>query len=141
MPLLVNELQAKLEDVGADVSHTTVKEAKETHLESKTLKGELHDLAVRRLTRARETSTERVIALMALWSKGEHTICVSELISPRHIEKFSATCNLTFFCSSICITEEESAASSELKILKDVIRTIEVSIHRDAVDAYLGASE
>ena len=103
MPLLVNELQAKLEDVGADVSHTTVKEAKETHLESKTLKGELHDLAVRRLTRARETSTERVIALMALWSKGEHTICVSELISPRHIEKFSATCNLTFFCSSICI--------------------------------------
>ena len=85
MPLLVNELQAKLEDVGADVSHTTVKEAKETHLESKTLKGELHDLAVRRLTRARETSTERVIALMALWSKGEHTICVAELIPPRHI--------------------------------------------------------
>ena len=70
MPVLVRELSAKLEAVGQDVSHTTVKETKEAHLESKALKTELHDLAVRRLTRARETSTERVIALMAVWAKG-----------------------------------------------------------------------
>jgi hypothetical protein len=71
MPVLVKELQTKLEAVGADVSHTTVKEAKEAHLESKTLKQELHTLAMRCLTRSRETSTERVIALMTVWSKGE----------------------------------------------------------------------
>eukprot|EP00539_Tryblionella_compressa_P013047 CAMPEP_0178823536 /NCGR_PEP_ID=MMETSP0746-20121128/5192_1 /TAXON_ID=913974 /ORGANISM="Nitzschia punctata, Strain CCMP561" /LENGTH=1132 /DNA_ID=CAMNT_0020485143 /DNA_START=67 /DNA_END=3465 /DNA_ORIENTATION=- len=71
MPVLVKELQAKLVAVGADVSHTTVKEAKEAHLESKAFKQELHDLAMRRLTRARETSTERAIALMNIWSKEE----------------------------------------------------------------------
>ena len=72
MPVLVKELQTKLDAVGADVTHTTVKEAKEAHLESKTLKQELHTLAMRRLTCSRETSTERVIALMTVWSKGEY---------------------------------------------------------------------
>jgi hypothetical protein len=71
MPVLVKELQAKLEAVGVAVSHTTVKEAKEAHLDSKSLKQELHTLAMRRLTRARETSTERAIALMTVWSKEE----------------------------------------------------------------------
>ena len=78
MPVLVKELQAKLEAVGADVSHTTVKEAKEAHLESKALKQELHTLAMRRLTRARETSTERAIALMTVWSKEEEGSASSE---------------------------------------------------------------
>jgi hypothetical protein len=76
MPVLVKELQAKLESVGAEVSHTTVKEAKEAHLESKKLKQELHDLAMRQLTRSRETSTERVIALMTVWSNGEQRSCI-----------------------------------------------------------------
>ena len=71
MPALVEELKAKLEAVGADVSHTMVKESKEAHLESKALKQELHSLAMRRLTRSRETSTERVIALMTVWAKGK----------------------------------------------------------------------
>lgn len=71
MPQLVRDLQAKLETVGADVSHTTVKAAKEAHLESKALKQELSDLGMRRLTRTRETSTERVIALMTVWSREE----------------------------------------------------------------------
>jgi hypothetical protein len=71
MPVLVKELQVKLEAVGADVSHTTVKDAKEAHLESKKLKEELHTLAMRRLTRARETSTERAIALMTVWAREE----------------------------------------------------------------------
>ena len=69
MPVLVKELQGKLENLGPVVSHTTVKEAKEAHLESKTLKQDLHTLAMRRLARARETSTERAIALMTVWAK------------------------------------------------------------------------
>jgi hypothetical protein len=79
LPVLVKELQAKLEAVGADVSHTTVKEAKEAHLESKALKQELHDLSMRQLSRARETATERAIALMALWSKEEENASATEL--------------------------------------------------------------
>ena len=78
MPVLVKELQAKLEAVGGAVSHTTVKEAKEAHLESKSLKQDLHNLAVRRLARARETSTERVIALMTVWSKEEEGSTATE---------------------------------------------------------------
>jgi len=71
MPVLVKELQGKLKNLGAVVSHTIVKEAKEAHLESKALKQDLHTLAMRRLARARETSTERAIALMTVWSKEE----------------------------------------------------------------------
>jgi hypothetical protein len=78
MPVLVKELQAKLEAVGGAVSHTTVKEAKEAHLESKTLKQELHTLAMRRLTRTRETSTERAIALMTVWTKEEEVSASTE---------------------------------------------------------------
>lgn len=79
MPALVEELKAKLEAVGADVSHTMVKESKEAHLESKALKQELHSLAMRRLTRSRETSTERVIALMTVWAKEEEGAAATEL--------------------------------------------------------------
>lgn len=81
LPVLVKELQAKLEAVGTDVSHTTVKEAKEAHLESKALKQELHDLSMRQLSRARETATERAIALMTLWSKEEENASAIELDS------------------------------------------------------------
>ena len=79
MPALVKELQAKLADAGA-VTHTTVKEAKEAHLESKKLKEELHALGMRRLSRAQETSTERVIALMTVWSKEDEGTANTELI-------------------------------------------------------------
>jgi hypothetical protein len=82
MPMLVQELQTKLENVDPNVSHTTVKWAKEAHLESKTLKAELHELSDRRLTRARETSTERVIALLAVWSKGKQIGRKSMATSP-----------------------------------------------------------
>lgn len=81
LPQLVKDLQVKLETVGADVSHTTVKEAKETHLESKTLKQELSALSMRRLTRAKEISTERVIALMTIWSKEEESSSREEKIA------------------------------------------------------------
>lgn len=79
MPVLVKELQAKLETIGTEISHTTVKAAKEAHLESKALKQELHDLSMRQLTRTRETSTERAIALMTLWSKEEESSSSGDL--------------------------------------------------------------
>ncbi len=68
IPKLVNELKIKLDNL-PQVSHTTVIRAKESHLTSKTLKSELHKLANRRLGRAQEVSTERVIAIMSLWAK------------------------------------------------------------------------
>ena len=71
IPGLVDELKSKLGKFGSEVTHTSVKEAKEAHLESKSIKSELHDLALRRLHRARETSTERVIELLKVWMKGK----------------------------------------------------------------------
>ncbi|CAB9525152.1 expressed unknown protein [Seminavis robusta] len=79
IPGLVNELKAKLGRFGSDVTHTAVKEAKEAHLESKNIKSELHDLALRRLQRARETSTERVVDLLKVWMKEEESACITEL--------------------------------------------------------------
>jgi len=76
---LVEELQRKLDEIGNEVTQTTVREAKELHLESKQLKSDIHDLAVRRLVRARETSTERAVALISLWAKEEETSAASEL--------------------------------------------------------------
>jgi hypothetical protein len=81
MPQIVKELQAKLDLLGPDVSHTLVKETKEVHFESKSIKAEIHALAVRRLTRARETSTERAIALMSIWAKEEESMAATELKS------------------------------------------------------------
>jgi hypothetical protein len=51
------------------VSHTTVIKAKENHLASKVLKSDLQKLANRRLGRAQDVSTERVIAIVSLWAK------------------------------------------------------------------------
>lgn len=68
---LMEELQEKLEKVGSHVTHTWVKESKEVHLESKNVKAALHDLALRRLLRARETSTERAINLIRVLAKGK----------------------------------------------------------------------
>ena len=79
LPKLVDELQRKLDEIGNEVTQTTVREAKELHLESKQLKSDIHDLAVRRLVRARETSTERAVALMLLWSKEEESSAALEL--------------------------------------------------------------
>jgi hypothetical protein len=79
LPGVVTELQTKLDALGPTVSHTLVKEMKEAHLESKTLKVELHDLALRGLLRAREASTERVVTLMAFWAKEEEIAATTEL--------------------------------------------------------------
>ena len=68
IPKLINELKAKL-DALPQVSHTTVIKRKEEHLQSKSLKSDLHELANRRFGRAQEVSTERVIAIMSLLAK------------------------------------------------------------------------
>ena len=74
IPKLVQELKVKL-DALPQVSHTTVIKAKESHLASKTLKSELHKLANKRLGRAQEVSTERVIAIMSLWARRKWKSC------------------------------------------------------------------
>jgi hypothetical protein len=104
MPALVKELQVKLGDVGADVSHTTVKEAKECHLESKKLKEDLHTLGMRRLSRSQETSTERVIALMTVWSKEEDEQANTELMLLHELLR----------CLERSLGEEEVAAYLEV---------------------------
>jgi hypothetical protein len=81
LPKLVDELQRKLDEIGNEVTQTTVREAKELHLESKQMKSDIHELAVRRLERARETSTERAVALISLWAKEEESAAAAELKS------------------------------------------------------------
>ena len=68
LPLLVQELTAKLDAIAPGVTHTTVKESKEAHLLSKTLKGEIGNLALRRFQRAKETAMDRVVSLMTTWA-------------------------------------------------------------------------
>ena len=70
MPGLVKELKVKLELASA-VTHTSVKEAKEAHLLAKTLKQDLNALSLRRLTRLREVSTQKVVAIVNTWASAE----------------------------------------------------------------------
>jgi len=79
LPLLVSELQAKLESLSSSVSHTTVKQAKERHLKSKSLKSDLHSLANRRFQRAKEAGTDKVAAIIRLWAQYEETVACEEL--------------------------------------------------------------
>lgn len=77
MKSVVDEVQSKLRTV--DASQTMVKETKEAHLESKALKAALHQLAVRRLVRARELSTERATQIVEIWSKEEELNAQQEI--------------------------------------------------------------
>jgi ribosome-associated translation inhibitor RaiA len=67
LPLLVQELETKLQAVDA-VTHTTVKESKEAHLLSKSLKSEIGDLALRRFQRSKESALNAVVSLMTSWA-------------------------------------------------------------------------
>mmetsp|Transcript_3214 Transcript_3214/g.4705 ORF Transcript_3214/g.4705 Transcript_3214/m.4705 type:complete len:670 (-) Transcript_3214:162-2171(-) len=79
LPLLVQELEAKLARVTPNVTHTGVKEAKEQHLVSKTLKTQLGELALRRFQRARETSMDRIVHILTAWSNYEEVTASKEL--------------------------------------------------------------
>ena len=63
---VVEELKGKMTDFEI-VSHTSVKEAKERHLSSKVLKGELEALSFRRFELLKEDATAQVEALINLW--------------------------------------------------------------------------
>lgn len=76
LPLLVQELRAKLDAVAPGVTHTTVKESKEAHLLSKTLKGEIGELALRRFQRMKESAMDRIVSLMSLWANCKF-LCIS----------------------------------------------------------------
>jgi len=78
IPKLVEELRMKLDGL-PQVSHTTVIKAKENHLASKTLKTDLHKLANRRLGRAQDVATERVIGIVSLWAKHEESVAMEEV--------------------------------------------------------------
>jgi hypothetical protein len=79
LPQLAKDLREKLDVLGKEVTHTTVMETKEAHLLSKSLKVELHELALRRLIRAREASTELVISLIINWAKENESSAAMEL--------------------------------------------------------------
>ena len=75
LPLLVKELKSKLASLGPEASHTNVKEAKERHLGSKALKGELEALAGRRFNRLKERSLDRVQSLVRVWVDRKYMYC------------------------------------------------------------------
>jgi hypothetical protein len=79
LPHLVSELQVKLDGFGPDVSQTKLKEMKASHLASKEIKAELHELAVRRLIRSREASTEKVVLLIGCLSREVESTSTQEL--------------------------------------------------------------
>ena len=73
LPHLIHELNLKLEHMNIkNVSHTSVKEAKERHFGSKSLKMELESLARRRFQRLQNASTD-VTSMIQLWAKHEET--------------------------------------------------------------------
>jgi len=74
LPVLVQELTAKMDAVlPAGVTHTTVKEAKEAHLLSKTLKAEIGELALRRFQRSKESAMNRIVSIMSCWATYEES--------------------------------------------------------------------
>jgi len=79
LPALVDELRVKLESLSPSISHTSMKKAKEKHLASKLVKEDLQKLAERRFQRTRETSTERAIAMIKMWSQHEEKVTHDEL--------------------------------------------------------------
>jgi len=69
LPKLVKELEGKLESLDNNISHTFVKQAKERHLMSKTLKSDIQDLAARRLERLKECAVDQIVELIRLWAQ------------------------------------------------------------------------
>jgi len=79
LPKLVKELEGKLESLDNNISHTFVKQAKERHLMSKTLKSDIQDLAARRLERLKECAVDQIVELIRLWAQHEDRATTTEL--------------------------------------------------------------
>jgi len=78
LKLLVNELKEKLELIGDSVSYSSVREAKERHLGSKAIKGELESLACRRFQKLKETCTDHSLSIINEWTLREESIAKTE---------------------------------------------------------------
>lgn len=92
LPLLVQELTAKLDAIAPGVTHTTVKECKEAHLLSKTLKGEIGSLALRRFERVKETAMDRIVSLMTTWANCKCYVIrmlAVAILMPTHVHRIS----------------------------------------------------
>lgn len=109
------------------VSHTTVLKAKENHLASKVLKTDLHKLANRRLGRAQDVATERVIAIVSLWAKRKYSCDVSIIIL---VFRSGQETNIY----SLITLDEESVAMEEVKALGEAVQEVELSVRASDVD-------
>ena len=125
IPKLVDELRMKLDGL-PQVSHTTVIKAKENHLASKALKADLHKLANRRLGRAQDVATERVIGIVSLWAKRKYrnilVIFLRFCVSQESNNHFLNT------------TDEESVAMEEVKARGKAVQEVELSLQASDVD-------
>lgn len=82
LPLLVKELEAKINAIPSSVSYSGVKAAKERHLGSKMIKKNLESLATRRLQRIKESGCYLSLSIMNEWALREDSSAKYEL---RHL--------------------------------------------------------
>lgn len=82
LPLLVKELEAKINAIPSSVSYSGVKAAKERHLGSKMVKKNLESLATRRLQRIKESGCYLSLSIMNEWALREDSSAKYEL---RHL--------------------------------------------------------
>ena len=82
LPLLVKELEAKINAIPPSVSYSGVKAAKERHLGSKLIKKNLESLANRRLQRIKESGCNLSLSIMNEWTLREESCAKYEL---RHL--------------------------------------------------------
>lgn len=61
------------------VSQTVVKQAKDKHLTSKSIKNDLEDLANRRFQRDKESATKRATSIIQLWLEHEENVALEEM--------------------------------------------------------------
>lgn len=84
LPVLVHELKSRME-LTPNVSHTTVKQAKERHLSSKLFKADLQELALKRFQRLKDTSTDCIIQIIQFWTAYEETTCKEDISKVKSI--------------------------------------------------------
>lgn len=128
LPLLVQELNVKMEAVAAGITHTTVKESKEAHLLSKTLKGEIGDLALRRFQRTKESAMDNIVKLMSTWAncKFRSFVRPSSRMLALHVRFVShISCHAR---THSLLVDEEVATSKELKLLNKAVEEVEKSL-------------
>ena len=149
LPALVEELKGKLHSLPPNISHSSVKMAKERHLISKTIKEDLQQLAEQRFQRARETSTERVITMIRMWAERKYLFprlvfdCIYLIVDTfaTYCARLHMIAHWNHFICSIFLfpfvlslhTDEDRITNGELKALGDLINNIEKHISRHTI--------